>query len=317
MKKILLVGEPLGLLIANEYGELDTVSSFTKKVAGAELNVCVGLTRLGYFTEYFTKIGIDPFGKHIIRFLEKEGIGTKYLKIDETIATGFQMKGKTKAGDPKTFYFRKHSAASTITKEDIAQINLDEFDLIHITGIPLTISKSFREAIYYLALKGKKEGKFITFDPNLRPQMWEDKEEMKKTVNEIASMSDLFMPGISECLELLGLEKANVDEIFEKYSSMGVKRLIIKDGEKGSYYFDANNKVFESGFTVDCVIDTVGAGDGFAVGIISSFLENLNKNKMLERGNAIGAIQVTNISDNEGLPTRNELESFISKTKKR
>lgn len=59
-------------------------------------------------------------------------------------------------------------------------------------------------------------------------------------------------------------------------------------------------------------MDTVGAGDGFAVGVLSALLEGLSPEEAAIRGNAIGAIQVSVRSDNEGLPNRAELESFIA-----
>ena len=62
-------------------------------------------------------------------------------------------------------------------------------------------------------------------------------------------------------------------------------------------------------------MDTVGAGDGFAVGVLSGIIEGKNMFESVERGNAIGAIQVTHISDNEGLPTHEELEDFIKKAR--
>ena len=59
------------------------------------------------------------------------------------------------------------------------------------------------------------------------------------------------------------------------------------------------------------VVDTVGAGDGFAVGIISAILEELSIDEMISRGNAIGSMQVSVKGDNEGLPTREKLEAFL------
>ncbi|WP_156286607.1 sugar kinase [Oceanivirga salmonicida] len=313
MKKILLLGEAMCLLICKEYGLLEDAEKFERGISGAELNVAIGLKRLGYDIEYVTKLGNDPFGKNILKFLKKEKVGIKYIKFDEENKTGMQLKSKTKKGDPDIYYFRKNSAASTINTEYIKDINLEDFDLIHITGIPLAISESFRQAIYTLIDRAKKANKFITFDPNLRPQMWNSKEEMVKVVNEISKKVDLVLPGIEECKILVGSN--DIKEIGNRYKEMGINRFIIKEGEKGSHSFDNGIHVFKKGFKVSKVIDTVGAGDGFAVGIISSILESLNTDDMLERANAIGAIQVSNVSDNAGLPTRVELEEYIFKNK--
>ena len=65
------------------------------------------------------------------------------------------------------------------------------------------------------------------------------------------------------------------------------------------------------GFKVKKVVDTVGAGDGFAVGVISGILEGINIEDSVRRGNAIGAMQIMDVSDNEGLPTRKQLEEFM------
>lgn len=312
MKKVLLLGEPLGLLIADEYGRLQDVNKFTKKVAGAELNVAVGLSRLGYKVEYFTKIGKDPLGENIKKFLEKEKIGTKYLIEDKNYLTGLQLKGKIEDGDPEIYYYRKNSAATTVTRDDIDVIDLTEFDLIHITGIPLGISYSFRDAIFYLIEKAKKLNKIITFDPNIRMQMWSSVFELKMVMNTVCRKANLILPGIGEC-ELL-IDERDPKKSIQKYLDEGIENIVLKNGTNGSYFSNKEGSVFVKSFKVKAV-DTVGAGDGFAVGVISGLLENLPKKEILQRANAIGAIQVCHISDNEGLPTRQELEEFINSHK--
>ena len=99
---------------------------------------------------------------------------------------------------------------------------------------------------------------------------------------------------------------------------MGVKKVIIKLGDVGSVLFERaeNGERMETvvpSFMVR-VVDTVGAGDGFASGVITSLLEGLDNEHLLERANAVGAIQVTSVSDSEGLPTAEELEKFIAFT---
>ena len=64
-------------------------------------------------------------------------------------------------------------------------------------------------------------------------------------------------------------------------------------------------------------MDTVGAGDGFAAGVISATLEGLDDQEILERGNAVGAMQVMNLSDNEGLPTISDLQEFLKTYQKK
>ena len=58
-------------------------------------------------------------------------------------------------------------------------------------------------------------------------------------------------------------------------------------------------------------MDTVGAGDGFAVGVISGLMEGLDLAGAVQRGCAIGTLQIMNAGDNEGLPTRERLSQII------
>ncbi len=312
MKKVLLIGEPMALLIADRTGPLEEIEHFTRSMSGAEVNVAIGLSRLGFNVEYMTKLGDDPFGHYIFKKLRNANIGTQFISFDKVYRTGIQLKNKTDDGsDPYAPYYRKGSAASRITVEDIQRIDFSEIDLIHVTGIPPALSLSNREATFALIELAKSKGIIVTFDPNLRPALWEDEETMKRVINELAFKADVVLPGKEEGNILCGTK--NFDKIAEFYQKHGVKTVIVKDGPGGAYVNHNGESVYISGFKVDQVVDTVGAGDGFAVGVISGILGGKDIRQTIIDANAIGAMQVMNISDNEGLPTRKELDDFISK----
>lgn len=302
----------MALLIADTTGKLEDVEHFTRSMSGAEVNVAIGLSRLGHKVEYITKLGDDPFGHYIENKLKSNGIGTSFVSYDDVYKTGIQLKNRvTDGSDPYAPYYRKGSAASHISVEDIDKINLDDVDLIHITGIPPALSETARAATFHLAKKAKEKGIFITFDPNLRPNLWKSTEEMKTVINELSSYSNLILPGIAECKILLDTE--DKEKICEIYHNMGIDFVVIKNGSNGAYVSYKNDIKIVDGFKVDKVVDTVGAGDGFAVGVISGYLEKLDIYDCAKRGNAIGAIQVMNIGDNEGLPTPTELYNFMNR----
>ncbi|MBM6920398.1 hypothetical protein H6A12_04410 [Phocea massiliensis] len=146
MKRMLLAGEAMGLFIAGEEGSLSNVSHFSSAIAGAEYNVAVGLTRLEYCVSYLTKVGDDPFGEKIRNALTLQGIDTSLVQTDASHATGFMFKGKTAKGDPDIAYFRKGSAASTLSAADVDAIDFSSFDAVHVTGILAGISSSACEA---------------------------------------------------------------------------------------------------------------------------------------------------------------------------
>lgn len=309
MPEIILIGEPMAMFVADYVGNLEDVEKFTRSLAGAEVNVCIGLKRLGYDVSYVTKLGVDPFGKYIKNFLVNEGIDTSYITFDSRFPTAFQIKSKTEIGDPEVVYFRRGTAASHITMEDIEKINLSDVKHIHVTGIPPALSESCKEATYELIKKAKEKGLFITFDPNLRPALWNSKEEMVKVINDLASKCDMVLPGIAEGITLTGCEDPN--DIADFYLKLGVKAVIVKVGDKGAFVKTKDETYTVPGFKVANVVDTVGAGDGFAVGIISGLLEKLSLKDAVTRGNAIGSLQVMVPGDNEGLPNREKLQHYL------
>lgn len=312
MGKVILFGEPMALLIAQTTGPLEEVEQFTRSLSGAEVNVAIGLSRLGHSVSYMTRLGDDPFGHYIENKLKENNIGTEFITYDSVYRTGIQLKNRvTDGSDPYAPYYRKGSAASKITPDQIDLIDFDDVDLVHITGIPPALSDDSLNATYRLVERAKEYNVFISFDPNLRPALWESKEKMIEVINDLASKADLILPGIEECSILA--KTTEFEEIVKFYKDKGVKTIIIKNGEEGAYVRDLEDSYSVSGFKVDEVVDTVGAGDGFAVGVISGYLEGLSTEEMVRRGNAIGAIQVTNISDNAGLPNREELRGFIDR----
>ena len=90
--KIILMGEPMGLFMANETGPLSKVNTFTASIAGAEYNVAVGLARLGHTPAYCTRLGFDPLGERILRGMRQNGIATDLVMQTEEALTGFMMK---------------------------------------------------------------------------------------------------------------------------------------------------------------------------------------------------------------------------------
>ena len=308
--KILLVGEPMCLFRSNEEGvPLFQVSQYSTGIAGAELNVAIGLTRLGHQATYVTKVGNDPFGHMIASQLEKTGISTRFFSFSDTHRTGLVFKEKVSCGDPEIFYIRAGSAASTLSPADIKSIDFSDYSAIHMTGILPALSESCRQTAFRLKEKAQQAGLLVSFDPNLRPQLWPSTEAMREFMHAFAAGCDLFFPGIGEAQLLTGLSDPTA--ILDFYCKLGAKTVILKDGSKGAHYQNAQERGTVAGFQVE-VIDTVGAGDGFAAGTLSGLLEKLPLPEAIRRGNAIGARQITVPGDNEGLPTREQLQQFFN-----
>ncbi len=299
----------MGLFIACEEGKLSDINSYSFAVAGAELNVAVGMARLGQKVGYYTKLGDDPFGRRVLDVLRKNKISTELIMLSGEKPTGMMLKSKVSEGDPDIFYFRKNSAASTINADDIMALDLEGYHAVHMTGITLAISESAKEAVFALIRRAKNRGIRLSFDPNLRPMLWQNAQNMRETIHSIAFQSDLFLPGIKEVVQLTGILEPEAAAEF--YLNRGVRAIVIKLGANGAYYDDGSNHGYVSGYKIEKIVDTVGAGDGFAAGVLSGLDEGLSLRQAVQWGNAVGALQLTCAGDNEGLPTRRQLETFI------
>ena len=308
-KGAILVGETMGLFIAQEEGKLSDVSGYSMAVAGAEFNVAVGLARLNLPVTYLTRLGEDPFGQKIVRTLQRNGIGSEFVSFSKERSTGFMLKSKVSTGDPKIFYFRKGSAASTLSKEDVDRMDFSGYGFVHLTGIFPALSESTKEASFYLIKKAREHGLTVSFDPNLRPQLWPDTETMVQTLNEFAALSDYVLPGEAEGELLCG--DRDPRKIGQFYLERGAKAVVTKMGSRGAYLMTEQDQELVPGFSIEKVVDTVGAGDGFAAGILSALMEGKNLYEAVRRANAVGAIQVTSIGDNDGLPSRAQLAGFM------
>jgi 2-dehydro-3-deoxygluconokinase len=308
---VLLAGEAMGLLMADMAGDLSEVEHFSMAVAGAEYNVALGLARLGVPVTYVTKLGDDSIGHRIEKGLVREGIDTTGITWSAGLSTGLMFKARNMAGDPEIDYYRRGSAASSMRPGDIPQLEWERFGFLHVTGITPALGPQTLQMCHALIDQARDHGLIVTFDPNLRPQLWSDCATMIAEVNRLALRADVVLPGISEGKELTGAD--DVRGVADWYLGRGVRAVALKAGRKGAVLAEKGSVRELEGFPLERFIDTVGAGDGFAVGVISGMWDGLSLAEAVSRGNAIGAIQVGSRGDNEGLPDRRRLEAFMAR----
>ncbi len=309
---VVVFGEAMAMFIADEYVSLDEANHYTRAVAGAEINVATGLQRLGFRVGWISRLGNDPLGRYLLRSAQQLSLDTRRILFDDRYPTGFQLKSRVREGDPQVVYFRKSSAASFLSPNAEDDAYLRDARHLHVTGIPPALSDTCRQYTYHMIEQARQADLSISFDPNVRPTLWKSEQEMRAVLNDIAEKTDWVLPGLSEGEVLTGYSKP--EDIASFYLDKGVKIVAIKAGIEGACLFTATERYVVPAFTVE-VVDTVGAGDGFAVGIISGMLEGLDWSSCLERGNAIGALAVTFSGDSDGLPDRTTLERFLQKHK--
>lgn len=303
---VITLGETMVSFAAHEPGALEDAATFSKIVAGAETNVGVGLARMGLKVAWLSRLGNDSFARHIRRALEAEGIDCSAVATDPMRPTGFMLKSRALEGqDPVVEYFRRGSAASALSMADFDASRFLAARHLHVTGITPALSASCAELVEHTMKAMRAAGRSISFDPNLRPKLWPGREAMAEHLNRLAGLADWVLPGIAEGRTLTGLEAP--EDIAAFYLERGARAVVIKLGAEGAYWRTAEGSGRVPGVKVETIVDTVGAGDAFAAGVISGRLQGLDWPPAVARGNWTGAQVIQVVGDMDGLPRRDAL----------
>lgn len=316
MPEVITIGESMVMMVADQSDSLQFVTNYSRKIAGADSNVAIGLSRVGHQVGWISSLGQDPFGIYIRNTIRGEGVDTSQVIFSDHYPTGLLVKELNEVGDPKVYYYRKGSAASQYQPENLDENYFSSAKLLHITGIfPALGENCFNTTLSAIGM-AKRQGATVSFDPNIRLQLW-NRQQAKETLMKIAAETDLILPGLAEAEIMTGV--SDFDKVSEIFHDMGNKYVVMKDGVRGTYYSfkdETGVKVgYAKAFSVNRVIDTVGAGDGFAVGVISGLLEGYSLHESVIRGNAIGSLAVMVKGDVEGYPTKIQLEEYLISAK--
>lgn len=305
---VVTFGETMVLFNPETEGPLRYVGTFTKSIGGAESNVAIALARLGHSAGWFSKLGDDEFGRYIKSTIMGEEVDVSRVTIDPKRTTGILFKERFSTVNPNVYYYRKGSAASHLKIEDLDMDYISKAKILHVTGISLALSDEMREAVFFAVTEARKRGVLISFDPNIRLKLW-SKEEARETILKMVQLTDILFPGKEEAELLLGLTES--EEIADSFMNLGVKTVALKLGRSGCYVKNNETEAFVHGYTVDHPVDTVGAGDGYAAGFLSGYLENLSLTECAQRANAVGAMATLVKGDMEGFPYKDQVEIFM------
>ena len=269
MSKLYCIGELLIDFQSVGVGSIKDTTQFVKKAGGAPANVCVQAVKLGCDGVYLTKVGNDGFGDFLIETLNREGVDTKYILKDAEHDTSLAFVSFTEGGEREFSFFRKAAADLYFTTGDFKDVEFSQGDVLEYGSVAL---KTFvaRTTHKYLIDKARESGALICFDPNLRLNLWEDAEELKKVVREFAAYADVIKVGEEELEFITGLKGAEA----EKAMFTGrTKVLLVTRGGKGAKIILADGRCAEcSGYKVK-VVDTTGAGDSFFGAFIAQLIE--------------------------------------------
>ncbi len=307
-RDVLTLGETMVMMNPHESGPLRHIMDFRKRIGGAESNVATGIARLGHSVSWISRLGDDPLGRYVRDTIRGSGVDTRYVQFDADAPTGLMFKERRELRESSVYYYRDGSAASRMGPEIVPDEALAGTEYLHLSGITPALSDSCATLIDDVIDRANDHDVTISFDPNLRFKLWEP-AKMRRTLLPMIERCDILLPGIEEATTLI--EMTEPAAIAEEFLAMGPTEVIVKCGEDGAYVGTESVGEHLDGYTVERVVDPVGAGDGFAAGYLSGHLDGLDPVAATDRANAVGALATTVTGDVEGLPTRDELSQFI------
>lgn len=310
MPEVIGLGEIMVVMDPLRNGPISSVEGFRKTIGGAEGNVCVGVSRLGHSSGWIGRVGNDEFGRFVLSSLRGENVDTSCVKIVEGF-TGVYFKERRGLGDTKAYYYRRGSAGSTLSPEDIDINYLKGAKFFHTTGITLALSDTSRLAVIYGIDLAKSLGIKVSFDVNLRLKLW-SKETAREEINKIIPKVDILFLTLDEGRLLFNMDSP--EEIIKNLSSLGPSIVVVKLGKEGSMVGDSSGDIYHlPAFNNFQSVDNVGAGDGFVAGFLVGQLKGWKLKDSALLGNIVGAYATTTTGDIDGLPTWSEIEEFLGK----
>jgi 2-dehydro-3-deoxygluconokinase len=304
-------GESMIQLVPSKSGLLRYADKFYRFVAGAESNTAIGLSRLGHNVGWFSRLGDDEFGQAVLNSIKREGVDVSRVIIDEEYPTGVYFKEVHGSSNTRVYYYRKDSAASRLSSSDLDLEYLKNSNCFYFSGITPALSASCNETVLRALTIVKESNIKVIYDPNVRLKLW-DVNDAKIFFNKIIGFLDLVLAGSEEIKLLTGTD--SIEYAGMSMLNKGLEQLVIKKGNEGSFLYTQNEIIYEPIIDIKS-IESVGAGDAFNAGYISGFLKNYSLQNRLKLGNFMGGMATRSLGDIEGLPSSEEINSFLDDQK--
>ncbi len=282
---------------------------YEENPGGAPANVLVAAQRLGNKTAFIGKVGTDLHGKLLKRTLEKDGINTQSLIEDPNYYTTLAFVALNN-GERSFSFARKPGADTKLTKDELSIELLENTKVFHYGSLSLTDEPS-RSATIFAIEHAKQSGALISYDPNYRALLWDNKEEAKKQMRSVISYADIIKISDEET-ELL-TDFVEPELAANELIKQGVSCVIVTLGKNGALMKTKNFTVEAKGKERN-IIDTTGAGDAFCGGLLSRFVQYKVKPEDLTKEQGLEFLQFANataglcVEKRGGIPAMPALE---------
>ena len=285
---------------------------FEANPGGAPCNVLAMVSKLGHKTAFVGKVGKDSFGKQLKDTLEEVGIDATNLTMDEEVHTTLALVHTFADGDRDFAFYRNPGADMMLTEKEIPEELIQNSKIFHFGTLSMT-HEGVRAATKKALDIAKKEGCVISFDPNLRPPLWDSLDSAKEQVLYGLQFCDILKISDNEIQWLTGKEDYTdgVNWILDRFQ---IPLILVSMGREGSRAYYKGNMVEAKPFLQKNTIETTGAGDTFGGCVLHYILqhglEDLSEDNLVEMlrfANAAAALITTRKGALRVMPSREEV----------
>lgn len=306
MPEIVSIGECFIELFTPE--PLGSADSFDLAFSGDTLNVLAMASRLGTSCGYVSRVSDDNLGDFLLDSWRRMGIDTSEVKRTRAY-NAFEFYSRRPDGDPLKVVYRKESAASTISPDDLDAGYIAGARVLHLSGITQGLSPSCREAVLEAAETAHSRGVTVSYDINLRRNLWETVDEARAAVEEVLPYVDVIMPSHpDEPKALFGLESEA--DVIAFFLNRGVSTVAVKSGAAGAWVGTAQGMRRVPAVAPRGVYDPGGAGDTFVGGFLHGIVRGMDPFEAARWGVASAGLKVGGRSI-VAQPSREEVEECL------
>lgn len=311
---VLCLGEALIDFITETTGPLSTAPRFLKCAGGAPANVAVGIARLGVPCGFIGKVAADPFGDFLVAALQTNGVDTRRMVRARDAPTALAFVSRTAGGERDFLFYRNLCADLQLTEKDLPLDWLQQARFLHIGGVGLSSDPS-RQATLRAIEYAKANRVVVSFDPNLRLDLWKDGlAECRQVVQNALRFTEIFLPSEEELLVLMNTK--DLDKAVSQVLELGPRVVCVKQGPKGAFVTikspDGRLEGFRQAAFMVPVVDTTGAGDGFNAGLVAGLASGMSLPVAVRQGTGVAALVITKKGAMSALPTHRQLLRFLA-----
>jgi fructokinase len=245
---------------------------YVLRPGGAPANVAVNLSRRGIKSAVIGKLGNDFLGDFLLAFLKNNHVNTSLVSRTKMGKTGLVFVFVNKYKDRDFCFYGEPSADKYLAPADVNEGDIKNCKVLHFGSIGMMGTSSAAATLKAICL-AKKHGKIVSFDPNVRLNLWEGKAaEAKEKIRGYFKYADVVKISDTELKFLFNSlpEKNSIKRIF------GKKLVFVSAGARGCYVFFKSFFKYVPGYKAN-VIDSTGAGDAFMAGILAGILKTGKK----------------------------------------